>query len=297
VTLTLNVHDAAPARLAPLRLTVPDPAIDVMVPPPQLPVSPFGVETTSPEGNESLNATPDKDVEALGLVIVKSSEVDPFSGMLPVPKDFEIVGAKVAAVTATLADAVLPVPPSFEVTAPLVLFLVPAVVPVTLRLKVHEALDPSVAPLKLMLPDPAAAVMVPPPQLPTSPLGVDTTSPAGSESVNPTPVNVELLGLSMVKLSEVDPFVGMLPAPNDFEIVGADTAAATHAENSEVSVVRPLTSLVAVEVITVPPERANPVLNVPWPPPSVRTVMLPRWVCPWPFPSVSQVGLEKKWSS
>ena len=67
----------------------------------------------------------------------------------------------------------------------------------------------------------AVAVIVPPPQLPVSAFGVETTRPAGSASVKPAPVNVvERLGLSIVKLSEVDPFSGMLPAPNAFKIVG-----------------------------------------------------------------------------
>jgi hypothetical protein len=39
-----------------------------------------------------------------------------------------------------LAEAVPPVPPSVEVTAPVVLFFVPAVVPVTFTEKVQELL-------------------------------------------------------------------------------------------------------------------------------------------------------------
>src|SRR6266550_3212246 len=130
-----------------------------------------------------------------------------------------------AAPTVTLAKAVPPVPPSTEVTAPVVLFFVPAVVPVTFTLKVHDALATSVATVKLMLPDPATAVIVPPPQLPVSPFGVETTRPAGNVSVKPTPVNVVALGLLMVKLSGVDPFSPMLAAPNDFAIVGGTVAA------------------------------------------------------------------------
>jgi hypothetical protein len=129
-------------------------------------------------------------------------------------------GGGPAAPTVTLADAVPPVPPSTEVTVLVVLFCVPTVVPVTFALKVHEALPASVAPVKLMLPDPAVAAIAPPPQLPARPFGVETTRPAGNVSVKVTPVNVEALGLVMVKLSEVDPFSAMLPAPKDFAIVG-----------------------------------------------------------------------------
>src|ERR1700694_259105 len=87
-------------------------------------------------------------------------------------------GGGPAPTTVKLAEAVPPVPPSTEVTAPVVLCVVPAVVPLTFTLKVHEALPASVAPVKLMLPDPAVAVIVPPPQLPMSPFGVETTRPA-----------------------------------------------------------------------------------------------------------------------
>ncbi|HLW12026.1 MAG TPA: hypothetical protein VKU81_04955, partial [Casimicrobiaceae bacterium] len=79
----------------------------------------------------------------------------------------------------TLADAAPPEPPSTEVTAPVVLFFVPAVVPVTLTLKVHDAVPARVAPVKLTLPDPAIAVILPPPQLPVSAFGVETMRPAG----------------------------------------------------------------------------------------------------------------------
>jgi hypothetical protein len=225
VTFTLKVHEALDARVALAKLTLPDPAVAVIVPPPQLPVSPFGVETTRPAGSVSANPTPLNVVAAFGLLIVKLSEVDPFSAMLAAPNDFTIVGGAIAA-TVTLADAVPPVPPSTDVTAPVVLFFVPSVLPVTFTLKVHEALDARVALAKLTLPDPAVAVIVPPPQLPASPFGVETTRPAGNVSGKPTPVNVvAALGLLMVKLSEVAPFSGMLAAPNDFTIVGGTAAA------------------------------------------------------------------------
>src|SRR5207244_2234744 len=130
----------------------------------------------------------------------------------------------VQSATVTLADAVPPVPPSTEVTAPVILFCVPSMLPVTFTLKAHDALAASVAPVNLMLPNPAVAVIVPPPQLPVSPFGVETTRPVGSESVKPTPVNVvEPLRLLIVKLSEVDPFRGMLGTPKDFMIVGGPT--------------------------------------------------------------------------
>ena len=94
-----------------------------------------------------------------------------------------------AAPTVSGAEAVPPGPPSFEVTALVVLFFTPALVPVTFTLKEHIAPPASVAADRLMLPLPAVAVIVPPPQEPVSPFGVATTSPLGKASLNPTPVS------------------------------------------------------------------------------------------------------------
>jgi hypothetical protein len=143
--------------------------------------------------------------------------------MLADPKLLTIVGGNVAA-TVTLADAVPPVPPSVDVIAPVVLFLTPVEVLVTFALKVHDALPASEAPLKLMVPDPAVAVMVPPPQLPVSPFGVEMTRPAGSVSVKPTPVSDgDAFGFCKVKVSDVEAFSAMLAAPNALPIVGGET--------------------------------------------------------------------------
>src|SRR5512140_3150095 len=124
VTFALNVHEPPAARVAPVKLIAPDPAVATMVPPPQLPVSPFGDATARPAGSVSVKPTPVNAVEAFGLVSVKLREVDPFRGMLAAPKDFPIVGGAVAAATVTLAEAVPPVPPSTDVTAPVTLFFV-----------------------------------------------------------------------------------------------------------------------------------------------------------------------------
>lgn len=106
------------------------------------------------------------------------------------------------------------------------LFFVPVLVPVTLRLNVHEPPPASVALPQTTLALPATAASVPlPTQLPPSALGVDTTRPAGKGSVKPIPVNaVDALGLAMMKVSEVDPFSAMLAAPNAIPIVGGAVA-------------------------------------------------------------------------
>src|SRR4051794_40089735 len=117
-------------------------------------------------------------------------------------------GVGVGADTVRLATAALPAPPLVEVTVPVVLRRVPAVVPVTLTTNRQEAPAAIVPPVRLTLLDPAVAVGVLPHE-PVSPLGVATTRPAGSVSVNATPVStVDGLGLVMVKLRVVVPPTG-----------------------------------------------------------------------------------------
>ncbi len=169
------------------RVTLFDPAVAVATPP-QVLVSPLGVATINAPGKVSVNATPfSGDVLAAGLVMVKLSVVLLPTTMLAAPNALAIEGG---ATTGRLADAVPPVPPSVDVTLPVVLFFVPPLVPVTFTLKVQDVLAARLAPDKLMLPDPAVAVIVPPPQLPAKPFGVDTTKPAGRTSVKPTAVSV-----------------------------------------------------------------------------------------------------------
>ena len=135
VTSTANVQDAFAASDPPARLTVPAPAVAVIVPPPHDPVRPFGVDTTRPAGNVSLNAMPVSAVALFGLVTVKVNVVLPLSAIDGVPNAFAIVGG---ATTVNVAVASALLPPSVDVAVTL-LFFTPAVVPVTLTLKVHEA--------------------------------------------------------------------------------------------------------------------------------------------------------------
>jgi hypothetical protein len=121
----------------------------------------------------------------------------------------------------TVIDAfdVLPVPASVDVTWTL-LFLTPAVVPCTFTEKVQLVLAANVPAERLMLPDPATAVAVPPHVL-FNALGVATTNPAGRLSVKAIPVRARLvLGFWMVNVSEVVPFNGMLAAPKALVIEG-----------------------------------------------------------------------------
>ena len=72
----------------------------------------------------------------------------------------------------------------------MVLFCVPAAVPVTLMVNVHVLLAAIDPPARLTLLLPATAVGVAPHVFPVRPLGVETTSPPGNVSPNPTPVSV-----------------------------------------------------------------------------------------------------------
>ncbi len=146
-----------------------------------------------------------------GLVKVKVSEVVPFKGTTLAPKALATVGGP-----STLRLAVLlvpPVPPSVEVTAPVVLFCVPVAIPVTLTTILQAEEGAKVPPDRLIRFVPCVAVTVPP-QLLVSPLGVETISPAGKLSLKEMPVSVvvALIVLSE-KVSEVVPFSGMLAAP------------------------------------------------------------------------------------
>ena len=187
VTFTVKVQLLLAAMFPPVSETLPEPATAVAVPPHVL-VKPFGVATTKPAGSVSVNATPvSATAFAPGLVMVNVSDVVPFSGTKAAPNALAIDGG---ATTLMLAEAVPPVPPSVDVTFPVVLFCVPAAVPVTFTAKVHEVLAARLAPDKLITFVACVAVMVPPPQLPVRPFGVETTKPAGRVSLKPTPVSV-----------------------------------------------------------------------------------------------------------
>src|ERR1700733_1140553 len=134
-------------------------------------------------------------------------------------------GFWVGPATMRLAEAVPPLPASVEVTTLVVFFCVPLVVPLTFTAKVHAALAARVAPERLTLFEPAAAVIVPPPQLPANPLGVPTTWPEGKVSVKPIPLReLAALGFDRLKVSEVVPFKATLAAANPFEIAGGNLA-------------------------------------------------------------------------
>jgi len=218
VTFTVKLQEALAASVPLDKLTLAEPATPVAVPP-QVLANPFGVATTSPAGNVSVKPIPVSDTDAFGLLILIVNDVLPFNAIVAAPNAFAIVGGPN---TVTDALEVFPAPAVAEVTVTL-LFFTPLAVPVAFTLNVHDALAANVAPARLTLPDPAKAVITPPPQVPANPFGVATTKPAGNVSVNATPVNPdEEFGLFTTNASEVELFSATVAAPNVFVIAGGD---------------------------------------------------------------------------
>src|SRR5713226_1778642 len=86
--------------------------------PPQVLDNPLGVATTRPAGRLSVKAIPVSAMVVFGFVMVKVNDVVPFKGMLAAPNALVMVGGEA---TTRFAEAVPPVPPLVELTAPVVL--------------------------------------------------------------------------------------------------------------------------------------------------------------------------------
>jgi hypothetical protein len=231
VTFTTIVHVApGVAMLPPTRLIEVLLAVAVTVPP-QLFVTPGVDATCNPFVNVSLNAIPFSALVLLaGLVIVNVTVVVPFSVIFTAPNALLIVGGATTFRVAVLLA--VPVPPSVELIAPVVLLASPATVPVTFTVSVQDALCATLPPDRLMTPDPAVAVTVPPQVLVTP--GVAATSsvalpgPAvtGSVSLKATPLRSPLalvFGLLIVNVIVLVPFSGILVGLNALLIVGGPT--------------------------------------------------------------------------
>ena len=139
--MTLNWHWLLAAIVAPTK-EIPVGAVVVSVPPQTVAEA---LATVRPVGSVSVNATPVRaTVLAAGLVMVNVREVVAFRAM---PEGLNTLAIDGGATTLIEAEAVPPVPPSVEVTLPVVLFCVPAAIPVTFTEKVQEllaAIDPLV---------------------------------------------------------------------------------------------------------------------------------------------------------
>lgn len=210
VTFALSVHEPPAAMLPPVRLMLFDVPLAV---PPHVVLRLAVAATASPEGNVSVIATPLSVAAVFGLVMVSVRLVVPFTATVVAPNALLTDGG---ATISRLALAELPVPPSLLVTAEVVLFAVPAVFPVTFTENVQAPPAATVPPLRLIALPAAVAEIVPAPQLPLNPFGLDTARLLGNVSVKPTPLSATVVfGLVTVKLKLVAPFSGMLAAPKD----------------------------------------------------------------------------------
>jgi hypothetical protein len=134
------------------------------------------------------------------------------------------------AVAVNVAVAELPAPASFEVTLPVVFVKTyPDGVPTNGRTDTEKLHDPpaaKVAALRLTDAPPAAAVIVPPPHEPVSPLGFWTKRLAGKVSVKPTPVSGTVPGLVTLNVNvEVCP-KATVAGWNAFVMTGGDAGGA-----------------------------------------------------------------------
>jgi hypothetical protein len=109
------------------------------------------------------------------------------------------------------------------------LFLIPAVVPVTLTEKVQLSGDARTPPASEIVEDPSTAVIDPPDgqTVGAKPLGVETTRPAGKVSVNANPVMFSAPAPELrTKVKLVLPFKATLAPPKFFENDSEDDAPA-----------------------------------------------------------------------
>lgn len=117
LTFAVKLQEPPAAMVPPLKLMVPLPAMAVIVPLPQDPVTFAGLATTRPDGRLSVNATPLSATPVFGFVMLKLKVLAPFNGIMVGLKALTIDGGEA---TVKLAEAVFPVPPLVEVTAPVV---------------------------------------------------------------------------------------------------------------------------------------------------------------------------------
>jgi hypothetical protein len=216
-TVSEMVQDPLVATDPPDRLAEDAPGVAVAVPP-QLLFRLDGFATTTPAGKLSVKAIPFSVTFEFGFVMVKVRLVVPFKGTCATPNALEIVGGLA---TVRVAEAVLPVPPFVELTAPVVLLKTPDTVPTTVTPNPHRPPTPTVPPVRVIV-DGAVVVKVPPHAVDVE---VETVTPAGRTSVNATPVSDTVLaaGLVIVKARlDVAP-TGMVLGVKDLAIDGGAT--------------------------------------------------------------------------
>jgi hypothetical protein len=179
--------------------------------------TPFTAVTVAIGVAASLNVTVPVGVTMQVTLAVK---VTPWPGVEGLGAEVRLILVP-AVLTVRVAEAVPPVPLSFEEIGSVSLTFVPVVSAVTFTLNVHELFAASVAPERLIKEEVATAEIAPPPQDPVRPFGVATASPTGRASVNDTPVSdVDEFGFEIVKVSDVVPPTVMLGVPKALLKVG-----------------------------------------------------------------------------
>jgi hypothetical protein len=129
-------------------------------------------------------------------------------------------------ITVKEAVAVFPALPLVEVTVPVVLTWLPMLTAVAFTEKTHVLIAATEPPASVIDAEPAVAVIVPAPQVPTRPFGFEICSPEGNASVNATPAKATVaFELVMVNVKEVVPPSATLAAPKASAIEGGATTA------------------------------------------------------------------------
>ena len=101
-----------------------EPAVAVAVPP-QVELNPLGEATTRPDGSESVKATPVNPMKLFGFAMEKLTAAVPPGRIFAGVNALLMIEASGRKKTSRVAEAWLPVPPSFEVTWLVTLFLTP----------------------------------------------------------------------------------------------------------------------------------------------------------------------------
>src|SRR6266567_6931204 len=163
VTVTMIAQLAAAANVPPVKVNRLPPVITRL--PPHVAVVPLGA--VRPDGSVSVNARPVSATVAFGFVSDRSRLVVPLTTIDAAPNDFAFVGCATTVIVAVFDVA--PAPDSVELSGPVVLFLTPAVAPVTVTVIVQFAPAASVPPVKVSVLPPAITRL--PPQVAVEPLG------------------------------------------------------------------------------------------------------------------------------
>jgi hypothetical protein len=174
-------------------------------------------------GYVSVKATPVRLELGLGLDIVKVSVVVPFWGMVVPPKTLLMPGA--FGLTDNVADAVRPVPPLVEVTAPLVFSLEPSVTDITETLTVHVPETGMAPPENEIEVAFATGANVGLPQLEVVAfVGEATFTPVGKVSLKATPVRTTefCAGLVRVNVRVLAALISTVEGLKDLLMVGGE---------------------------------------------------------------------------